>query len=132
MTMFAVLVATPALASDVPSPQFDLVCTGETRDSQFGKWKPIEVRYRVDLLAQSWCHGACEKVRKIHAIEPGRLLLSFQERSLDSRLRIEESVDRVSGAWRDDLTGSGLNGPYTETRGTCARAAFSGFPAPKF
>lgn len=122
------LIATPATAAD----QFDLVCKGTIKESYQGRERPIEVRYRVDLAAGTYCWWQCKTIATIKAVEPGRLVFQLVGPTLPRQTRITETVDRTTGAWIDERDNGDPWEGYSSSKGTCEPAPFSGFPATKF
>lgn len=122
------LVATPVSAA---SEQFDLQCRGQNRASPAGVWRPVEKHYRVDLAAKRWCQDRCAAVADIAVIERDKIIFRDQPRKFDTDGMVIESVDRISGAWKDNIVGAEPNGLYWESTGTCEAGPFSGFPEVK-
>lgn len=118
------LVSVPAAAAE----QFDLICKGTYRQAVNGKWRPMEVRLRIDLPSSEWCRDKCSDVRKIAEITSGKITLAQSDRA-DSRLYSLQTVDRATGEFHFYLNGSGT---FWEEQANCAPAPFSGFPARKF
>lgn len=108
---------------------FNLVCTGTSRTGPLGLvmpeagGEPVEIVYRVDFDARTWCSGACEATERLDAVFEGVIVLR----------------DRQYPAGSDVIMMSPATGRFTHTRiewntatlisGTCARAPFTGFPA---
>jgi len=119
------LLATPAMAAD----QFDLVCKGQQRTSAAGKWKPYEVRYRVDLSEMVYCRFNCKTLETVESADAARIVFQSVQGRPGSTTALHY-VDRSDGNWRYFLSGPvGLIG---DAEGHCEAAPFSGFPAAKF
>ena len=120
-------VASPAFAAD----QFDLVCTGKERVRVDGGWKPVTVRYRVDLSKKVFCAFECRSLQSISAVDAARITFQASDEAAapDSGF-VEHYVDRTTGAWKNYAnTGRDL---LVDDEGKCEAAPFSGFPAAKF
>ncbi len=126
MILAAAMIASPVAAAD----QFDLVCKGQYKERPNSGWKPVEVRYRIDIPAKSWCFESCRSAQQIQSIEGGKLVL-FRPDPADRRSGYAtHEIDRVSGNY--SRTQNRGIGSFWEEEGHCEPADFSGFPSPKF
>lgn len=121
------LIGSPAFAAD----QFDLVCTGKQRLRLTGDWKPVTVRYRVDLAAKVYCTFECASLSSIHSADAARITFqASDEAASPASGYVDHYVDRTDGTWKNYVsTGRDL---IVDDEGRCEPAQFSGFPSAKF
>ncbi|HEX7856088.1 MAG TPA: hypothetical protein VF503_20600 [Sphingobium sp.] len=117
------LIAAPAVAAD----QFDLVCHGEVKHSPDGKWRPIDFRYRIDLVSRRWCDSECNGASDIAEVSDLQITLAANDQKYPGRIYESSWIDRLNGDLHYIYSG-GL-GSFEERRGKCEVAPFSGFPA---
>jgi hypothetical protein len=115
------LIATPAVAAD----QFDLTCKGRERPTAMSKWRPYEVRYRVDTSAKIYCRFTCEATETITSVDGAKIVFAKGEQRAGASTIIHY-VDRTDGKWVYFISG------MADAEGVCEVAPFSGFPNPKF
>lgn len=123
----AVISLLPAQA--IAADQFDLICKGREKTRTWGKWLPIETRYRIDLSAKAWCKGNCQRTFVIQDVNDARITFVSASEPDPAAGSTLHYVDRVDGRWVDAVHNSVVN---FDTEGTCEPAPFSGLPANKF
>jgi hypothetical protein len=115
------LVASPAMAAD----QFDLVCKGREKASAIARWRPVEVRYRLDLSRKVYCRFDCTGLESIHSVDDARIDFAPPADAARGTTAVHY-IERSDGRWTDFISGLGTR------EGVCEPAPFSGFPTPKF
>lgn len=137
LIMAAALLATPAAATTEQA--FDLVCTGQQKLSPNGHSNPKQLRYRIDLVAKSWCREDCGQVKPIQDVSAGQIVIELHERTNNEDYTVRHIIDRTTGAWTDFYSSAGVKsrlsyspGAWFDTAGKCEVSTFSGFPARKF
>lgn len=130
--ILAAVLATPATAAE--QSKFDLRCTGTlaTKSMVRDTSESYEDHYRIDLAARKWCESECKALHDIEQLQPTQITLTSKEDKTpgDSSLT-SNFIDRETGAHHALSTSDNrLTGPIIlKWEGTCAKEAFSGFPA---
>lgn len=120
----------PAFATD--GAAFNLVCSGENymANGVFGPKEHVvqsTTIYRIDLDSGRWCSGTCETTKAVVTFSATEIILT----AVESAPGFDQltTINRESGDWLDRSRALPL---ILVTTGKCEKAAFSGFPTPKF
>jgi hypothetical protein len=117
--MAAALLSTPALAAD----QFDLICTGQAKDTMTSRETPIARHYHLDLTTGQYCYNECT-VRQLNEVNSSQIV--FEETQAQFPRDHNASLDYVSrttGRWEFFTS-------YWNGSGRCEVAPFTSFPVP--
>ncbi|MFN3353497.1 MAG: hypothetical protein ACK4Z5_07815 [Brevundimonas sp.] len=121
-----------ALAILQSPAQFDLVCSGSVTEGGSRGQAYIE-RFRVDLDANRWCRGACERAFDIHEVTADRIVFAeIEPEARGTRVRSWLQVDRTSGDLDDYYSSVGRTVSRERRRAVCEPAPFSGLPTARF
>ena len=113
-----------SVASD-QAQQFDLICNGQQQFRPLMKPLPVTHHYRIDLEAKRWCWEKCTFANNIQSVTVDRI--TFYENGAGDPVK-HAYISRTDGSYlRIDLGKF-----FTNDKGTCEVAPFSGLPAPKF
>lgn len=123
-------------ASEVPSPKFDLVCSGILTTKSFfqDSSEAYTSHLRIDLQQRKWCEGECKGLHDIVDVQP--IAITLEDTKVDTiseRSLLNNTINRETGEQRILSTsadprqrGSAL---IMQWVGKCDPAAFSGFPS---
>lgn len=116
----------PALAQTAEqATKFDLICTGEARFTPSAPARPVQHRYRVNLDESRWCWETCERTFPIVSATIDRI--TFHQEPNGGYMSYVSRIDGSYSRYND-----GRRGTWTNDRGTCEPAPFSGMPQPRF
>jgi hypothetical protein len=116
----AAVATTPA-----PANQFDLVCHGEEQFQPDMRPHASTHRYRINLDDMRWCWERCERTFPIVSATVDRI--TFNQEPNDG---YRAYVSRIDGSYV--RYNPGRVGTWTNDRGTCEPAPFSGMPQQRF
>lgn len=120
-----------AATQSATSQQFNLECSGSSRDLGTGATAGWSNTYRIDLSGGMYCLRDCSTMERIREITPLSVTLADET----TRFRRSRTVlDRARGTIIIDLTSSAVPGRIMAYRveGTCIPKPFSGFPSVRF
>lgn len=108
---------------------FNLICTGtmEARTVDGIDNEPYRYEYRIDLQRGKWCEGDCRALHDF--VRVSQTQLTLEDVNIDTPHERRTSlnlINRETGEQR--IFASTRHLLLMEWRGTCERAAFSGFP----
>lgn len=130
--VFAAALTTQVAASQ-PSDRFDLLCEGVVTSDGDPAGAPVVRRIRIDLEAGRWCADDCSRTEAIAEASADALVLDRDGQAPGGPGRYAlQTVSRVTGAWRSDVSMRRPVSMWVKVAGSCRPAAFSGFPAAMF
>ena len=111
--------------------QFNLECNGTRTKLGTNEVRPFNMVYRIDLTANVFCFGACEKTERIEEVTPLNITMKNDIGRFGSS---KIHLDRAKGTLTIDTALELLPGrrEYHRVVASCAPMPFSGFPATKF
>lgn len=117
----------PAVVAPLPQ-QFDLICT---QTAVAGRPLTPQYRFRIDLVQNRWCEGACEAPQQIASVTPDRyVLVENEHRSRTLRTSNYSWINRLNGAHWEQSQAVGRLTQVSSRQGRCERAPYSGMPTP--
>ena len=127
----AALLVTVSGQAHAAEIQFDLECNGTRTTLGTSEVRPFNMIYRIDLAANVFCFGPCERTETIHEVTPLTITLQ-NEFGRFGRSKIV--LDRAEGRMTMNSAIEILPGRVDRSRieATCTPKPFSGFPATKF